>query len=75
LLRQLRGLPRALESPRPYNEAKRRAFRDQAGKPPKDRRRLACERMTLSGSPAIADAYHFDVCLSGVIEIPRLQVK
>ena len=50
LPRQLRDLPRAVESPRPYNEAKRRAFRDQAGKRPRDRLRRACVRMDLSGS-------------------------
>src|SRR6476661_7676714 len=53
LPQQLRGLPRALGSPRLDNEAKRRAFHDPAGKRPADRRQRACERMTLSGRDAL----------------------
>src|SRR5262249_26580830 len=58
LPRPPRGLPRASESPRPYNGAKRTAFRDQAGKRPEDRLQPACEQMTL----AVRDALPFNSC-------------
>src|SRR5438309_10994456 len=53
LPQQLRDPPRALGSPRLYNEATRRAFRDQAGKRPADRRQPACEQMPLLGNDAL----------------------
>src|SRR4249920_3871890 len=57
LPQQLRGLPRAVESPRLYNKETRRAFHEQAGKRPRDRPHAASERMILSKSPGgIGDA-------------------
>src|SRR4029453_13769909 len=59
LPQQLRDPPRALGSPRPDNGAKRRAFRDQAEKRPRDRPRQACERFDFSGSLTIGAAFPF----------------
>src|SRR2546427_10293043 len=45
LPQQLRDPPRALESPRPDNGAKHRAFHVQAGKRPRDRPQQEYEQM------------------------------
>src|SRR5437764_15092272 len=58
LPQQLRDPPRALESPRLYNEETRRAFRDRAGKRRADRRPPACAQMPLLGR----DAFGFNSC-------------